>query len=195
MATRHQKAPTAAGGLGSLPRHLAGPHRVPAVINGRALMIGDLRASRNALTGAAHRLTGIPNRLGRRRARPSDRSNSKAESGNGRNGNEFGHGMKGVVGWLPNTCTITEQFWRSWCPSGQEKKQFWSKAGETVPADPKQVFEAAVQLQLSTRQHLETAANSANQRTDVVETSLRSQLRADSPKSQQAFSADLVIIT
>ena len=96
MATRHQKAPTAAGGLGSLPRHLAGPHRVPTVINGRALTIGDLRASRNALTGAAHRLTGIPNRLGRRRARPSDRSNSKAESGNGRNGNEFGHEMKGV---------------------------------------------------------------------------------------------------
>ena len=189
-----KKPPTAAGGLGSLPRHLAGPHRVPAVINRGALTIGDLRASRNALTGAPHRLTGIPNRLGRRRACPSGRSNANAEGGNGRNSNEFGHEMKGGVGWLPNTCTITAQFWRPWCLLGHQQKESWSKAGETVPAHPKQIVQAAAALQPSTRQHLKTASNSAHQRTEVVETCLRSPLRAGSPKSQQAFSAVLVRI-
>ena len=180
--------------MSSLPRHLAGPHRVPAGINRSALTIGDLRASRNALTGAPHRLTGMPNRLGRCRACPSSRSNAKAEGGNGRNSNEFGHEMKGGVGSLPNICTITGQFWCPWCPSGQQQKESWSKAGETVPAHPKQILQAAAALQPSTSQHPKTAANSAHQQTAVVETCLRSPLRAGSPKSQQAFSAVVVKI-
>ena len=177
-----------------MPRHLAGPHGVPAGIDRSALTIGDLRASRNALTGAPHRLTGIPNRLSRRRARPSGRSNANTESGNGRNSNEFGHEMKGGAGSLPSICTITGQFWRPWCPSGQQQKESWSKAGETIHAPQKPIFQAAPALQQSTRLHLKTAANSAHQRTAVVETCPRSPLQAGSPKSQQAFSAVLVRI-
>ena len=185
---RHQTAPTPAGGLGTAMTPCEST-AFPAVIHRSALTIDDLCASQITLTGAPHRLTGIPNRLGRRRARPSRSSNAKAEGGNGRNSNEFGHEMKS--GWDGGSRTPAPSL-RSFGASGAHRpaaKGVLVKSWWTVCAHPKQTVQAAAALQPSTRQHSkQQPTQRISQRTEVVETCLRSPLRAGSPKSQQSFS-------
>ena len=38
---------------------------------------------------------------------------------------DVGHWIESVVGSLPNTCTISAEFWNPWSPSGQPPEQFW----------------------------------------------------------------------